>query len=182
MHGMNPETPIGNNEIRLTRDRFDGIYIAYFARLCRFAGTYVQSEEAAENIVQNVFLFLWEKHHSLRIRTSISSYLYTLVKNKCIDHLRHQKIDRDYRAGQALRLAALEQLDTGLITGEDPEATVTAAIDRLPPRCREVFILSRAEGKKYSEIAQILGISVNTVENQMGIALRRLRKELEHLL
>ncbi|MCZ2417064.1 MAG: sigma-70 family RNA polymerase sigma factor, partial [Burkholderiales bacterium] len=76
----------------------------------------------------------------------------------------------------------LEQLDTGLIPGEDIEETVMEAINNLPPKCREIFILSRVEGKKYSKISQILGISVNTVENQMGIALRKLRKDLEHLI
>jgi len=140
------------------------------------------SQQTAENIVQNVFVFLWEKHQTLQIHTSISSYLYTLVKNKCIDYLRHQKTAQEYRAEQALKLSALEQLDTGLISGENIEQTVQQAIDKLPSRCREVFILSRVEGKKYREIAEILGISLNTVENQMGIALKKLRKDLEHLL
>ncbi|MDD2263701.1 MAG: RNA polymerase sigma-70 factor [Bacteroidales bacterium] len=179
---MNRAIPSGNNEIKLTRERFDGIYIAYFSRLCSFARTYVLSDETAENIVQNVFLFLWEKHYALKISTSISTYLYTLVKNKCIDHLRHQRIAQEYRTEQSLKLAALEQLDTELISGEDLEKTVMAAIDRLPAKCREIFILSRVEGKKYREISQLLGISVNTVENQMSIALRKLRKDLEHLL
>ena len=83
---------------------------------------------------------------------------------------------------QALKLAALEKLDTGLIPGEDIEETVMAAINKLPSKCREIFVLNRVEGKKYREISEILGISVNTVENQMGIALRKLRKELEHLI
>ena len=179
---MNRATPIGNSELKLTRERFDGIYIAYFRPLCRFAATYVLSQETAENIVQNVFVFLWEKHQTLQIHTSISSYLYTLVKNKCIDYLRHQKTAQEYRAEQALKLSALEQLDTGLISGENIEQTVQQAIDKLPSRCREVFILSRVEGKKYREIAEILGISLNTVENQMSIALKKLRKDLEHLL
>lgn len=179
---MNRATPIGNSEPKLTRERFDGIYIAYFRPLCRFAAAYVLSMQTAENIVQNVFVFLWEKHNTLQIHTSISSYLYTLVKNKCIDYLRHQKTAQEYRAEQALKLTALEQLDTGLVSGEDIEKNVQQAIDKLPPKCREIFILNRVEGKKYREIADILEISVNTVENQMGIALKKLRKDLEHLL
>jgi RNA polymerase sigma-70 factor (ECF subfamily) len=179
---MNRATPNGRSEQKLTRERFDGIYIAYFRPLCRFAATYVLSPQSAENIVQNVFVFLWENHNTLQIHTSISSYLYTLVKNKCIDHLRHQKTAQEYRSEQALKLSALEQLDTGLISGEDIEKTVQQAIDKLPSRCREIFILNRVEGKKYREIAEILDISVNTVENQMGIALKKLRKDLEHLL
>lgn len=182
MLNMNRATPESDNELKITRERFDGIYIAYFSRLCRFARTYVLSEETAENIVQNVFMFLWEKHHILQIHASLSAYLYTLVKNKCIDYLRHQKADLEYRAEQALKLAALEKLDTGLIPGEDIEETVMAAINKLPSKCREIFVLNRVEGKKYREISEILGISVNTVENQMGIALRKLRKELEHLI
>ncbi|MCZ2416609.1 MAG: hypothetical protein LC132_03520, partial [Burkholderiales bacterium] len=109
---MNWAIPGKEVEISITRERFDGIYIAYFSRLCRFARTYVLSDEAAENIVQNVFMFLWEKHRIIQIRTNLSAYLYTLVKNKCIDYLRHKKVDKDYRAEQALNLAALEQLDT----------------------------------------------------------------------
>ncbi|MDR0748541.1 MAG: RNA polymerase sigma-70 factor [Tannerellaceae bacterium] len=161
---------------------FDRIYLSYFYRLHRFAKEYVMSDADAENIVQDVFLLLWEKREVLNIQISLTAYLFSLVKNKCIDHLRHRVIANEFQQELSLKLASLEELDSAFVSEEEIERFLSDAINKLPERCREIFIKSRIEGKKYREIAEELNISVNTVENQIAIALRKLRIELKDYL
>lgn len=164
------------------RTHFDKIYVTYFARMYRFAKEYVLFDEDAENIVQDVFLTLWEKREVLDIQVSLVSYLFSLVKNRSLDYLRHQVVADEYKQELKAKLFSLEAMNYSVGSDENIEHIVAAAIDKLPERCREIFIKSRVEGKKYREIADELQISVNTVENQMGIALKRLRAELKEYL
>jgi RNA polymerase sigma-70 factor (ECF subfamily) len=161
---------------------FDRIYLSYFYRLHRFAKEYVMSDADAENIVQDVFLLLWEKREVLNIQISLTAYLFSLVKNKCIDYLRHRVITNEFQQELSLKLASLEELDSAFVSDEEIEQFLADAINKLPKRCREIFIKSRIEGKKYREIAEELNISVNTVESQMAIALKKLRIELKDYL
>lgn len=161
---------------------FDSVYVTYYPRMIRFAKEYLLLEEDAENIVQDIFVMLWEKRDVLDIRISLASYLFTLVKNKCLDFLRHQTVVDEFAREYKAKQAALEQLNYTISSDEDIEQIITAAINSLPERCREIFIKSRMEGKKYKEIAEELDISVNTVENQMSIAFRKLRLELKDYL
>ncbi len=161
---------------------FDKIYVAYFSRMHRFAKEYVVSEADAENIVQDVFMLLWEKRDVLDIKVSLVAYLFSLVKNKSLDYLRHQAVAEDFNQELQAKLSALEMLNNAFSSDEDVEQIISKAINTLPDRCREIFIKSRVEGKKNREIAEEMGISVNTVENQMGIALKKLRIELKDYL
>ncbi|MDR1557829.1 MAG: RNA polymerase sigma-70 factor [Tannerellaceae bacterium] len=164
------------------QDNFDKIYVNYFTRLHRFAKEYVMSDEDAENIVQDVFMMLWEKREVLNVQISLTAYLFSLVKNKCIDHLRRKVVAEEYRQELNMKLSSLEDLNRAFSSDEDIERFINDAINKLPKRCREIFIMSRIEGKKYQEIAEELNISVNTVENQMSIALKKLRIELKEYL
>ena len=172
------------------RGDFDTIYINNFSRLFLFAKEYVLFDEDAENIVQDVFLMLWEKKEVLRVNISLTAYLFTLVKNKCIDFLRHimvaqtytETIQNEYNAELNIKLYALESFNQSLESDEDIETLLQQAIDKLPERCRLIFIKSRIEGKKYKEIAEELNLSVNTVEGQISIALKKLREELKDYL
>ena len=166
---------------------FEEIYLKYFPRLLRFAQEYVLNKEDAENIIQDVFMTLWERRGDLKIHISLISYLFILIKNRCIDHLRRKRhaetgkkqMQEDFTYEQQMKLYSLEALDHTLISDSDLEQIITCAIDSLPPKCREIFILHKIEGKKYREIAEKMDISVSTVENQMGIALRKLREQLK---
>lgn len=175
---MNRPIPLKGN----IQDHFDRIYVTYYPRMIRFAKEYVLFEEDAENIVQDVFLVLWEKRRVLDIRVSLVAYLFSLVKNRCLDYLRHKEVDEQYRQELSVKLSALEKLDYVFTSEEDIERVVARAVGKLPKRCREIFLKSRVEGMKYREIADELEISVNTVENQMTIALKRLRVELKDYL
>lgn len=156
--------------------------MTYYPRMIRFARQYVLLEEDAENIVQDIFLILWEKRDVLDIRVSLVPYLFTLVKNKCLDFVRHKTVCEEFANEWKVKRAALEQLNYSFTSDEDIEKLVASAIESLPERCREIFIKSRIEGRKYKEIAEELDLSVNTVENQMSIALRKLRLELKDYL
>ncbi|MDR1500017.1 MAG: RNA polymerase sigma-70 factor [Tannerellaceae bacterium] len=164
------------------QDNFDRIYVNYFTRLYRFAKEYVIYSEDAENIVQDVFMMLWEKRRVLNVQVSLTAYLFSIVKNKCIDHLRRRVVADEYKQELNIKLLSLEDINRAFASDEDIERFLNDALNKLPERCRQVFIMSRIEGKKYQEIADELGISVNTVENQMSIALRKLRIELKDYL
>jgi RNA polymerase sigma-70 factor (ECF subfamily) len=178
------------NYTSIDKNNFKEIYLYYFPRLLCFAREYVILQEDAENIVQDVFLLLWEKRDNLQIQISLAAFLFTLIKNRCIDHLRRKtnveqgkkQLQENYLFELKMKQYSLEALDQSVISDDNIEKIITNAIDSLPPKCREIFLLNKMEGKKYREIADDLNISVNTVENQMGIAFRKLRVKLKNSL
>lgn len=166
---------------------FSELYLTYYPKLVRFATEFVILEEDAENITQDVFTDLWERPNSLGHVENINAYLFRLVKNKCLDHLKRKVSEQKYNETVQssfelelnLKLQSLDQFDSCIFSeGREMEVLVHAAINSLPERCREVFLLSRVENLKYKEISERLGISVNTVECQIGIALKKLRTRL----
>ena len=165
---------------------FEEIYLTYFPRLLCFAQEYVPKEDA-ENIIQDVFITLWERRGDLKIHISTASYLFILIKNRCLDYLRRKKFAEErkkkmqetFTREQQMKLYSLEALDPALIADCDIEQIINHAIDSLPPKCREIFTLSKIDGKKYTEIADELQISVRTVEAQIRIALHKLREQLK---
>ena len=175
---------VENTDILLkdVRNNFDKIYVLYYSRMFRFAKEYVLFDEDAENIVQDVFLLLWEKREVLDIQISLVSYLFALVKNKSLDYLRHKVIADEYKQELSAKLTALELLNYSFTSDEEIEQILMTAINKLPERCRQVFLKSRIEGKKNREIANELNLTVSTVENQMTMALRKLRVELKDYL
>lgn len=173
-----------------TQKSFSQIYSLYFVKLTRFSQAYVISEEDAENIVQDIFLYIWEHPELFQTVQNMDAFLFTLVKNRCLNFLKHSfYVNEKKKTLQVaeeeelkMNMYSLEQFDESRLSITDMENRIDSVIDKLPERCREIFILSRMEGLKYMEIAERLGISVNTVENQMSIALRKLRTELKDYL
>ena len=168
--------------MKFFKDNFEKTYTEYYNRMFLFAKEYVISEEDAENIVQDIFTFIWEKREVLEIQTNLSAYLFTLIKNRCIDHLRHLSVIDQFKQEYKAKLSALEVLNEMTSGEDDLEKLINDAISKLPERCRIIFIKSRFECKKYHEIASELNISPNTVENQMAAALKKLRIELKDYL
>ncbi len=168
---------------------FEMLYTEHYEPLCRYAQRFVFDLDTSRGIVQDVFISIWEKRRMLLDGESMKSYLYRSVHNKCLDFLKHLKVEYDYRnrwlrkyqkSGNASFNMSGEALE-GLITKELEEA-IYSAIQNLPKKCREVFELSRYEGKKYREISEELNISVKTVETQMSRAIKSLREQLSHLM
>jgi RNA polymerase sigma-70 factor (ECF subfamily) len=156
----------------------------------RFACRYVLFEEDAENIVQDVFLELLEKKELLTSKMNLLAFLFTAVKNRCIDHIRNQSVKQrtaenlqeSYQIALKMSLDSLEAFDENQFSENDIDTILMKAINSLPEKCREIFLLNKIEGLKQKEIATRLNISVNTVETQMGIAYKKLREELKDLL
>lgn len=166
---------------------FIDVYKAYHERLINFASGLVETKEDAENIVQDVFLNLWEKKELLLQVENVSSYLYKIVRNQCIDHLKHKLLQEKYVDNMQAsyerelyyKLQSADALEDAYSFNEHVEKTITEAVEALPHRCREIFIMSRYEGLKYKEISERLSLSVNTIETQMSIALKKLRGKLK---
>ncbi|MEN8250372.1 MAG: RNA polymerase sigma-70 factor [Bacteroidota bacterium] len=164
---------------------FEMLYNEHYTSLCHFSQRFVFDLDTAKEIVQDVFIRIWEKRSSLPAEISLKTYLYTSVRNKCIDYLKHLKVENEFHkmrireileSGNNTSNSMDHPLD-GLISKE-LENVIVDAIENLPEKCREIFELSRFEGLKYREIAEELNISVKTVETQMSRAFASLRKKL----
>jgi RNA polymerase sigma-70 factor (ECF subfamily) len=161
---------------------FESLFRKYYARLCRFAFKYVEDMSEAEELVQDTFVKIWEKRESIEINTSFKSYLYQAVTNKGLNAIRNdQRKQRNLKIVSSNRNEPPKAIDN-LVTNEISDK-LFLALNSLPPKCRKIFQLSRLEGLNHKEIAQQLDIKIKTVENQIGIALKHLKKQLsEHLL
>jgi len=153
---------------------FSQLFDQYYPQMCFFAGKYLPDFDLARSVVQQVFVDLWVKREKISITRSVKSYLYNSTRNAAIDYLRKQK--------SAISLdQAKENFQVpfrNLIEESEVNDTINKAINELPEKCREVFVLCRHEGLKYSQIAERLNISVKTVEMQMGIAIKKMRNSL----
>lgn len=167
---------------------FRETYFTYYPKLVRFATEFVSHKEDAENITQDVFLNLWERQGSLNHIENMNAYIFRLAKNKCLDHLKRKTSAEKYAASLQndfeleLKLQSMDKFEVYVYSEENMESRITEAINSLPERCRKIFMLSRSEGLKYREISERLGVSVNTVENQMSIALKKLKTKLRPAL
>ena len=137
----------------------------------------LRDRAVAEEIVQDVMLELWRRRESLAADGSPQAYLFQATRNRVLNHVRHLKIEERSEPEIRAESSSAPRADAG-ITQEELSVAVQDAVRSLPDRCREVFELSRVHGLKYAEIATQLGISVKTVEAQMGKALRTLRERL----
>ena len=166
----------------LDQQQFEQLFRSHFQYLCNYAVQYVSDPDTAQDICQRVFITLWEKRASIDPAQSIKSYLFTAVRNRCLNHIRDHK---KYRS----RVLDLDCGDFDLVeedTGSEQEEwkeRISAAMDKLPEKCRQVFEMSRYQQLKYREIAEELGISQKTVEAHMTKAMKTLRQALQrHLL
>ncbi|MDR1200518.1 MAG: RNA polymerase sigma-70 factor [Tannerellaceae bacterium] len=169
---------------------FERLYLLYYPKLVRFSKEYVLSEEDAENIVQDVFLDLWEQKSQWAVIQYINSYLFKLAKNKCVDFLRHkitsaekQQQLHDLKTHEfQYRLRSMEQFDESILYEKELNTLIRQAIQSLPERCREIFILSRFGEMNHQEIADRYQLSPNTVNNQISLAIKKLREHLKDYL
>lgn len=169
---------------------FEQLYITWYSRVKHFACEYVLSDADAENITQDVFLDLYQRKELLDYQVNIVAYLFTSVKNRCIDHLRRKVLEQEavtrmqevFDLKLRMKFDSLEVFNVELFSEDTIKEKIDAALLSLPERCREIFIKSKIEGKKQSEIAEELNISIKTIENQMTIAYKKLREELKNCL
>jgi RNA polymerase sigma-70 factor (ECF subfamily) len=166
---------------------FEALFLAYYEKLCQYAARYISSHDVVEDLVQDVFLSLWRRRSDLRSELDVRPYLYKAVRNEALKYLNRQRVRKRPDTQQRLDRQELEKRLAQAAPDEELEhqefeAAVQAAIETLPERRREIFNLSRRNDLTYSEIAELLDISVKTVETQMGRALRFLEKHLSRFL
>jgi RNA polymerase sigma-70 factor (ECF subfamily) len=160
---------------------FDALFMKHHKELIGLSYNIVRDRDAAKDIVQEVFVKLWKNKDSLEFNEKIKHYLFKATAHTSLNHLRSQR--KYYRLEDFEQVKDLAvQSGSETVTFRELELRSRQAIDRLPPQCKAIFILSRHEGLKYQEIADTLGLSIKTVENQMGIALEKLREDLKPFL
>lgn len=168
--------------IRGDMDEFERLYRFYCQSLVLFTMKYIPDQAIAENIVQDVFYMVLQNREKLDPDTNFKTYLYTCVKNRALNLLKHKKVEERFFQ------SCLQLEETNWNTPEQQvllaelEKRLNIAINKLPPRCRMIFIMKRQDHMTYQEIADILDLSPKTVENQVSRAIKILRKHLADLL
>ena len=157
---------------------FESIFNKYYPLMVSFAHHYIYRTDICEEIVQDIFVKIWENADILNLRPPIKAYLTTMVKNRCIDYIRKSSIRKQYENEK-------QTSSRGVYNDEDYQVVeqiekLRYEINKLPRQRKKIFKMSRYYGMKYSEIADKLNISYKTVENQMGAALKQIRKNVKH--
>ncbi len=175
------------NSIRHGKElKFRTVFYAYFNSLEVFAKAYVVDGDVAKDMVQDVFYKLWKKRATLPENLNLKAYLYQATKNNCLNYLKHLKVKETYENRMQdsyndllLNYEALSQLNFDKVTFQELSDKLNESISNLPPKCREVFELSRFEGYKNRKIAEQLNISIKAVEGHISKALKQLKSQLE---
>ena len=160
-----------------TEQNFEGIFKQYFGPLCNYVNSYIKDWESSREIVQGTFMKVWENRERIEIQTSVQNYLYSSVRNRMIDHIRSSKKRNQIK--EVIEVNDVEDnpddLQSYLIRQE-----ILKSLDKLKPKMRRIFSLSKIEGLTYSEIASYLNISKRAVEDNVARALRLLKDDLKN--
>jgi RNA polymerase sigma-70 factor, ECF subfamily len=154
------------------------LFRKYYPRLCQYAYRSVESPEVAEDIVQSVFLNIWKNRKEWDPQCTPVMYLYKATKNRVINHLKHRTIENFAEFIDVNSLYIDEQTPEDTYRESECSDAIQSSINRLPERCRLIFLMKKEDGLTYKEIAEILDISTKTVETQMVRAFRYLRETL----
>ncbi len=156
------------------------VFRDYYKPLVRYGNTFLKDSDEAEDIVQQVFVSLWEKRTQLDIHTSIRAVLYKSVQNACLNKIKHLKVRSIYADELKATSAYADSSDS--VQVNELHERIQLAMESMPEQCGRIFKMSRFEQLRYQEIADQLGLSVKTIENQMGKALKIVREELKDYL
>lgn len=164
---------------------FKYLFSTYYPRLRNFASHFISDTDAVDDIIQDAFMQLWKRHNTIE-PISLQSLIFTMVRNGCLNYLKHQAIEHDYQTYTENRIAGNEQLYySDMLENPDQELMmkelqehINSILEKLPERSREVFLLSRHEGLKNREIAEKLNISIKVVERHISKALNLFRSSL----
>lgn len=155
---------------------FETLFKKHNKALCDLAYNLIRDKDAAKDVVQDVFLRLWKNRETLNFEDQIKHYLFKATSHTALNHLRSSK--KVIKLEEDLLKNVVTPPQTTELGYQELETKIRNAIDKLPPKCKTIYLLSRHEGLRYQEIADTLNLSLKTVENQMGIALEKLREEL----
>ncbi len=158
---------------------FEILFHKYYRYLCLYATKIINDDSAAEEIVQDFFVKIWEKRETISIETSFKNYLFRSVKNLCINYIQHNKTKLRY-ARKVISEVENHFSDDDSFPEIELSKKIEESINSLPEKRKKIFRLSRQEGLKYHEIATKLNISIKTVETQMSLAIKTLRDKLKN--
>ena len=161
---------------------FEQLFKAHYKALHAYANMLLKDVDIAEEVVQSMFLKLWEKRNLLDVQTSVKAYLYKCVYNDSLNLLKHEQVKSKYQDFTVHTMNTYHEAASNRVELSELQKELRLAMEGLPEQCRIIFQMSRFEELKYKEIAERLGISVKTVENQMGKALKILRLKLVDFL
>jgi RNA polymerase sigma-70 factor (family 1) len=161
---------------------FELVFKKFYANLCAYANQVLYDRDMAEEIVQELFFQIWQKREALMVEASLKSYLYRAVHNSCLNHIKHNKIKTAYQQYAKDQNSNITFGQQEAMEAEEFKVLVRKTIAKLPPGRKKIFMMIRYEQRRYKEVADLLGISVKTVENQMGKAMQFLRTELKSYL
>lgn len=161
---------------------FDYIFIYYYSSLCSFSMQYIGNRKLVEDLVQDFFVYLWIEGPRIKIRSSVKSYLFCAIKNRCLDYQKHHKVIEKYRTFILFSTEKEEDSTEHLLAESELRQAIQISLGKLTPRCREIFELSRLHELSNQEISDKLGISKRTVELQISNTLKILREELAEFL
>lgn len=164
------------------KNAFEQTFRKFYRKLRIYAFTFVKDNDNAEEIVQQVFCKIWERRDQLRPEGSLQPLLYRSVYNESLSLLRHQKVKTTFHAYQTRQMETAELNLSDQILATELNRHIQSAIAGLPEQCRTIFQMSRFDRLKYQQIADALNISIKTVENQMGKALKIMRVKLVEFL
>lgn len=159
--------------------QFEVLFKDYYEMLCQFAVKYVKNMEQSEGVVQDTFYNIWKNKEKLNINTSLKAYLYTAVRNNCLQVLRTRSLDIKYENYYKSHYVNESISPSDELNAKELSKVINKALNSLPERCQQIFKMSRYEGLKYQEIAEKLSISIKTVEANMGKALKHFRAHLK---
>jgi RNA polymerase sigma-70 factor (ECF subfamily) len=160
---------------------FKAIFHKFYVPVCKAVHRIIRDKGIVEDLAQDIFVRLWERREQINITTTLGAYLHRMAVNEALTYIRRQKkfqttdiAETDFKAN--------DHNSIEVMAGKELKANISAAISQLPPRCQAIFKLSRYEQMTYKQIGEQLDISVKTVENQMGKALKILRGLLQNYL
>lgn len=161
---------------------FDYIFNYYYSSLCAFSMQYIDNRNTVEDLVQDFFVYLWVEIPRLKIKSSLKSYLFTSIKNRCLDYQKHHKITEKYRTFLLFSSDKEDNSTEHFFAESELRHAIQNSMNKLTPRCREIFELSRIKGLTNKEISDLLDISKRTVELQISNSLKVIKKELVEFL
>jgi RNA polymerase sigma-19 factor, ECF subfamily len=161
------------------KEQFESLFRSSYVSLVRYAMSIIKDHDTGEEIVQDLFLRLWQDREKIKIESSLNGYLFRSVHNKCLHWVGHNRIIEKHAQEMAYMQTNTVETPSEIIQFNELQAKIAKILEKLPERCGKIFCMNRFDGLKYAEIADKLSISVKTVEADMGKALREFRKELK---
>jgi len=156
---------------------FRTVFDELYKPLCAFALNYVPDAVEAEDIIQDLFVKLWEQRNHIVFNTSIKAYLFQSARNGCLNYIKHKSVESKYLEHYVK--VSPDSFYENALEVEETRRLLNKAVESLPPRCRQIFELSRFAGKSIDEISELLSLSKNTIKNQLVSALKRIRTTIE---